>query len=177
MSVRKVLRAGHPTLRKLSNDVAEEEINTKEFKKLLRDMFDTMNHENGIGLAAPQIGVLKKIVVVGQKSDRYEEENDLRPHVLINPQITALDSPPKEFWEGCLSLPGMRGLVIRPSKIHMQWQDEKWNSHSETIEGFRAVVYQHECDHLFGTLYIDKLKDTRLFGYNDSIPEDNQTTD
>lgn len=171
MAIRKVLRLGDPLLRKESKDVLEDEIREKEFKKLLRDMFDTMKHENGIGLAAPQVGVLKKLVVVGEESDSNEDKIEMKQHILINPIITPLSEPEegKGFWEGCLSVPGMRGYVERPGKIKIEWYDEKWNFHSKEIEGFQAIVYQHEVDHLYGTLYVDRLKDSRLFGYNDSL--------
>ncbi|MEM7179473.1 MAG: peptide deformylase [Spirochaetota bacterium] len=177
MSVRKVLKIGNPLLRKISEDVREDEINTKDFKKLLRDMFDTMKHENGVGLAAPQIGVLKKVVVVGQESERYDENTGMEPHIIINPVITELAPPGKGFWEGCLSVPGMRGLVQRPNKIKMEWYDEKWNFYSQELDGFRAIVYQHECDHLFGVLYVDKLQDPKLFGFVDSLPDTEEVLD
>jgi peptide deformylase len=170
MSARKVLRIGDPILRKKSEEVLEDEVRTKEFKKLVRDMFDTMKHENGVGLAAPQIGILKKIVVVGvEENPRYPNEDFIKEHILINPKITPLDKPKDGYWEGCLSVPGMRGFVERPSKIKIEWYDEKWNFHSEVIDGYKAVVYQHECDHLDGVLYVDRLKDTKLFGFTEEI--------
>jgi peptide deformylase len=170
MAIRKVLKLGDPLLRKLSEDVLEDEVTTKDFKRLIRDMFDTMKHEKGVGLAAPQIGILKKIVVVGEETDRYDETIGIPPHVIINPKITPLEEATERgFWEGCLSVPGMRGYVERPRKIRMEWFDEKWNFYSQEIEGFRAVIYQHECDHLFGVLYVDRLKSMKLFGYTDTI--------
>lgn len=170
MSVLKVLKLGDTNLRQRSVEVSEAEIKTKEFKKLIRDMFDTMHYEGGVGLAAPQVGILKRIVVVGAENDgRYEDSIHIPDQILINPVITPIESPPKGFWEGCLSVPGMRGLVERPSKIKIEWYDQKWNFYSETVEGFRAVVYQHECDHLDGILYVDRLKDTKMFGFLDSL--------
>ncbi|MCB1193836.1 MAG: peptide deformylase [Leptospiraceae bacterium] len=170
MSVLKVLKIGNPLLRKKSLDISETEVATKEFKKLVRDMFDTMRYEGGVGLAAPQIGILKRVVVVGaENNEKYENSGEIPEHVLINPIITPLESSLRGFWEGCLSVPEMRGYVERPSKIKMEWYDHKWNFHSEVIEGFRAVVYQHECDHLDGIIYVDRLKDTKLFGYLDSL--------
>lgn len=170
MAARKVLRLGDPELRKISQEVTEDECKTKEFKKIIKDMFDTMKFESGVGLAAPQIGVLKRLVVVGvEKSERYPGTPDIKEEVIINPVITPLEPKGEGFWEGCLSVPGMRGLVERPNKIKMEWQDEKWKHHTEIIEGYRAIVYQHECDHLDGILYVDRLKDTKLFGYTDII--------
>ena len=118
MAIRKVLKLGDPLLRKLSEDVLEDEVTTKDFKRLVRDMFDTMKHEKGVGLAAPQIGILKKIVVIGEEPERYEEAAGIPLHVIINPKITPLEkATEKGFWEGCLSVPGMRGYVERPRKI------------------------------------------------------------
>ena len=172
MAVRKILRAGHPLLRLSSQSVPVTEIRSSEMKKLIRDMFDTMEEAGGVGLAAPQIGVLKKVVVVGfDRSSRYPELQDAKMEfkVLINPEIKILDGSPEGFWEGCLSVPDMRGYVERIRHIHIKWYDEKEDLHEETVKGFDAVVYQHECDHLDGVLYIDKLKDPKLFGYNEEL--------
>ncbi|MCG6145444.1 MULTISPECIES: peptide deformylase [Leptospira] len=171
MAVRKILKIGNPLLRQTSEDVTETEIQTKEFKKLIRDMFETMRHADGVGLAAPQIGVLKKLVVVGQDDDngRYPGTPEVPNQIILNPEITPLSPPGEGFWEGCLSVPGMRGFVERPSKIKMKWRDENFQEHEEIIEGYRAIVLQHECDHLFGVLYVDRLKSTKLFGYNEDI--------
>ncbi len=176
MSVRNILKLGDPNLRKQSLDISEEEVKEKEFKKLIRDMFDTMKHSEGVGLAAPQIGILKKLIVIGsEKNERYPDSPSIPEKVLINPKITLLESPLKGYWEGCLSVPGMRGLVERPSKISMEWRDEKFEKHNEVFEGFQAVVFQHEIDHLFGILYVDRLKDPKLFGFTDALgdTEDN----
>jgi peptide deformylase len=170
MAVRKILRAGDPLLRKKSEPVPATEIRSKEIKKLIRDMFDTMAEADGLGLAAPQIGVLKKIVVVGfDRSERYPDAEGIEHKILINPEIEILEGPDEGFWEGCLSVPGMRGYVERPRRIRMKWYDEEEEFHDEIIEGFDAVVYQHECDHLDGVLYVDRLKDPRLFGFNEEL--------
>jgi peptide deformylase len=178
MAARKVLKLGDPVLRKISQEVTEDETKTKEFKKLIKDMFDTMKFESGVGLAAPQIGVLKRLVVVGvENSNRYPGTPDISEEVLINPVITPLTKAGDGFWEGCLSVPGMRGLVERPDKIKMEWYDEKWKHHSEIIEGYKAIVFQHECDHLDGILYVDRLKDTKLFGFTDVIDTQDKELD
>jgi peptide deformylase len=170
MAARNVLKLGNPLLRQTSVALTEEEVATKDFKKLVKDMFDTMKLENGVGLAAPQIGVLKRLVVIGaEKSERYPNTDDLQEEVLINPVLTPLAPPKEGFWEGCLSVPGMRGLVERPFRIKMEWYDMKWNRHVGEFEGFRAIVYQHECDHLDGVLYVDRLKDPRQFGFTDEL--------
>lgn len=173
MAVRKILKIGNPLLRKVSEDVTEDEIHTKEFKKLIRDMFETMEYAEGVGLAAPQIGVLKKIVVVGyeESSNQYKVSDSLKSQVILNPVIQPLTNEVEGFWEGCLSVPGMRGFVERPKKIHMTWRDEKFNLHEEEITGFKAIVMQHECDHLFGTLYVDRIKDPKLFGFVDELEQ------
>lgn len=171
MAVRKVLKIGHPDLRKKSLPVPVNEIRSAEIKKIIKDMFDSMAEAGGIGLAAPQIGVLKRIVVVGfDRSERYPELKDgMEYRILFNPEIEILKGPVEGFWEGCLSVPEMRGYVERSRRIHMKWHDEKEDFHDEVIEGFDAVVYQHECDHLEGILYVDRLKDPKLFGYNEEL--------
>lgn len=179
MAVRKILRIGNPLLRELAEDVSESEIGTKEFKKLLRDMFETMRFAEGVGLAAPQIGILKKIVVVGSEEDnnRYKGSPAVPEQVILNPEITPLSPPGEGFWEGCLSVPGMRGYVERPEKIKMKWRDENFDPHEEVIEGYRAIVMQHECDHLFGVLYVDRLKSTKLFGFNEDVESEGKLLD
>jgi peptide deformylase len=171
MAIRKILRIGNPLLRKISEDVSEDEVQTKDFKKLIRDMFDTMKHADGVGLAAPQIGVLKKLVVVGSEEDpkRYPGAPEVPRQIIINPSIEPLAEPGEGFWEGCLSVPGMRGYVERPARIRMRWRDEKFQEYDEIISGYRAIVLQHECDHLFGVLYVDRLKSPKLFGFNEEI--------
>ena len=130
MAVRKILRAGDPLLRKKSEEIPVTEIRSKEMKKLIRDMFDTMDDADGLGLAAPQIGVLKKLVVVGfDRSARYPDAEAIERNILINPEIEILkDAPLEGTWEGCLSVPGMRGYVERPRRIRMKWYDETKNS-------------------------------------------------
>lgn len=171
MAVRKILRIGHPELRKKSEPVPLTEIRSAEMKKLIRDMFDTMADVGGIGLAAPQVGVLKRLVIVGfDRSDRYPElKEGIERKILFNPEIEVLKAPAVGFWEGCLSVPDMRGYVERVRKIRLKYYDENEEFHDKIIEGFDAVVYQHECDHLDGVLYVDRLKDPTKFGYNDEL--------
>ena len=173
MAVRKILKMGDPLLRKTSEPVTEDEIRTKEFKKLVRDMFDTMKQNDGVGLAAPQIGELKQLLIVGhQESSRYPDTPAVREQIIINPVITAIGQETSGMWEGCLSVPGMRGYVERPVKIKMEWMNEKFEPQSEIFDDFQAVVFQHEVDHLRGVLYVDKLKSTKMFGFNDSLADD-----
>lgn len=179
MAVRKILRMGNPLLRKLSEDVTEDEIHTKDFKRLIRDMFETMDSADGVGLAAPQIGVLKKLVVVGSAPDpkRYEGAPEVPKQIILNPVITPLEEPKEGYWEGCLSVPGMRGYVERPYSIRMQWRDESFRTKEEVIQGFRAIVMQHECDHLFGILYVDRLKSSKMFGFNEDVDTEGKLLD
>lgn len=158
-------------MRQVSEPIPVTEIRSKEIKKLIRDLFDSMEAAGGLGLAAPQIGVLKRIVVVGfDRSERYPDlENGIEKRILINPQLESLTENREGFWEGCLSVPEMRGFVERSRKIRMRWYDENEELHDQIIEGFDAVVYQHECDHLDGVLYVDRLKDPRLFGFNTEL--------
>ncbi len=158
-------------LRKRSEPVPETEISSKEIKRLVRDMYDTMKDAGGIGLAAPQIGVCKRVVVVGfEENERYPEiEEKIEFHTLINPEIEYLDTKVYGFWEGCLSVPNMRGYVERPRKIKLRWNDENGDFHEKILEEMEAVVYQHECDHLDGVLYIDCLKSPLLFGFCDEL--------
>ena len=173
MALRKILRVGNPLLRQESQRVPTNEISSKEIKKLVKDMFETMEAASGLGLAAPQIGVLKQIVIVGfNKSKRYPEIQEVMPRqILINPKIEVLSQEVVGSWEGCLSVPGMRGYVERPREIKLSWYDENSDSHQEQIEGFPAIVYQHECDHLHGILYIDRLKDSKLFGFCEELEQ------
>lgn len=178
MAVRKILRIGDPGLREVSLAVPENEIGSKEIKNLIRDMFDTMQAADGVGLAAPQIGVFKRVVVVGfDRSDRYPDIKDtIEQHVLINPEIEVLEGVSQVFWEACLSVPGMRGVVERVRKIRCKWYDPRGDLHDEVIEGFDAVVYQHECDHLEGILYVDRLADPTLFGFNEELDKADEAT-
>ncbi|MFN3603261.1 MAG: peptide deformylase [Leptonema sp. (in: bacteria)] len=175
MAIKHILKIGNPLLRERSKEVPITEIKSKETKNLIKDMFDSMKAAKGIGLAAPQIGVLKRIVIVGyEPSERYPEiefENpeNIQYKVLINPKIEFLTKETLGFWEGCLSVPGMKGYVERPKKIKLVYYSPNEELKEEIIEGFEAIVVQHECDHLDGILYVDRLKDTRLFGFDEEF--------
>ena len=170
MAVRRILKLGEPLLRQRSKEVPLTEFQSKDLKRLIRDMFDTMKSAGGIGLAAPQIGILKRVVIVGfEKNERYPDQDGIEQKIIINPEITVLAEPQQGYFEGCLSIPGMRGYVERPSKIKLVYFDLNEERHETVVEGFEAVVYQHECDHLDGILYTDRLKDTKLFGYDEEL--------
>lgn len=170
MAILPVLRMGHPILRQKARDLTETEIRSKEIAKLVRDMIDTMHDESGIGLAAPQIGVSLRIAIIELDgvAERYPEyEGDLKDGlgVYFNPRVTPIESETQSFWEGCLSVPGLRGLVPRPRKVKIDYLDEKAKPKSITVEGFLATVFQHELDHLDGVLYVDRITDTRNLAY------------
>ncbi len=142
----------------------------EELRALLEDMRDTMQAMNGVGLAAPQIGVNLRVVIFGvQKNPRYPDVEEVPETVLINPSIMVLEETIKEDWEGCLSLPGMRGLVPRFQNIRYKGYDEQGAPIDRTASGFHARVVQHECDHLDGILYPMRIRDITKFGYTEEL--------
>ena len=170
MTVRTVLKMGDPRLLQVSDPV--ESIDAQNLAPLLADMWDTMAAENGAGLAAPQIGVLQRVVIFGYENNpRYPDAPAVPETVLINPVITPLDETTEEGWEGCLSVPGLRGLVTRYNNISYQGFDQFGNAIEREATGFHARVVQHECDHLDGVLYPQRITDMRHFGYLDTLSE------
>jgi peptide deformylase len=143
---------------------------TLQLLALLADMRDTMQALNGAGLAAPQIGVGLRVVIFGvEHNSRYPDAESVPETVLINPFVTPLSETMEEDWEGCLSVPGLRGLVPRHAHIRYQGQDEYGALIDRTVSGFHARVVQHECDHLDGILYPMRIRDLRKFGYNEEL--------
>jgi peptide deformylase len=168
MSIKTVLRMGDPRLSQVAKPVAN--FNSAELDRLISDMFDTMQAENGVGLAAPQIGVDQRLVVFGFESNpRYPDAVALPKSVLINPVITPLDDHCEDDWEGCLSVPGMRGLVPRFSHIRYTGFDASGDPIKVIADGFHARVIQHECDHLDGILYPQRMRDFQEFGFLDEL--------
>jgi len=166
--IRDVLRMGDPRLWEKSRPV--ENFDTPELAELLEDMRDTMAHLNGAGLAAPQIGVLLRVVIFGVHANpRYPDVEEVPDTVLINPVITPLANDMEEGWEGCLSVPGMRGWVPRYTKLKYSGYDEKGKRFVREVSGFHARVVQHECDHLDGVLYPMRIRDFTKFGFNDAL--------
>jgi peptide deformylase len=166
--MREVLRMGDPRLWQKSQPVAA--FGTPELRELLQDMRDTMAHLNGAGLAAPQIGVLLRVVIFGVTANpRYPDVEEVPDTVLINPELKPLSDDVEEGWEGCLSVPGMRGWVPRWHKLHYKGRDEKGMPFERTVEGFHARVVQHECDHLDGVLYPMRIRDFTRFGFNEAL--------
>lgn len=144
--------------------------NTPELNALIQDMRDTMAALNGAGLAAPQIGVSLQLVIFGGfKSPRYPDAEEIPDTVLINPILTPLDNEMDEAWEGCLSVPGMRGLVPRFTQLRYTGFDQTGQPIDRTVQGFHARVVQHECDHLEGILYPMRIEDMRNFGFNEVL--------
>jgi peptide deformylase len=170
MTIRTVLRMGDVRLLQRSEPV--NQFDMQELRELLADMRDTMHALNGAGLAAPQIGVGLRVVIFGvqlQHNPRYPDAETVPETVLINPVITPLDTAMEEDWEGCLSVPGLRGLVPRHAHIRYQGRDEFGALIDRTVSGFHARVVQHECDHLDGILYPMRIRDMAKFGYNEVL--------
>ena len=166
--IREVLRMGDPRLWQKSQPITQ--FGTPELHELLRDMRDTMAHLNGAGLAAPQIGVPLRLVIFGVKSNpRYPGIDDVPDTVLINPVLTPLSDEIEEGWEGCLSVPGMRGWVPRFHKLRYSGFDEHGKRFQREVRDFHARVVQHEVDHLDGVLYPMRIRDLTRFGFNEEL--------
>ncbi len=168
MAVRDVLRMGDARLLRRAEEVTA--FDTPELHALLADMRDTMQALDGAGLAAPQLGENLRVVIFGVESNpRYPEVEPVPQTVLINPVITFLSNDMEEGWEGCLSVPGMRGLVPRHTRLRYQGHDEYGAVIDRTVSGFHARVVQHECDHLDGILYPMRIQDMTKFGFSDVL--------
>lgn len=177
MTVREILKMGDPRLLRLAQPVTA--FDTDELHLLLSDLLDTMHAANGAGLAAPQIGVDLQVVVFGTNAPnpRYPEAPLVPRTVLVNPVITALAPHEIEDWEGCLSVPGLRGKVPRFAHIRYTGWDPYGDPIDRTVEGFHARVVQHECDHLIGKLYPMRLRDFSQFGFTEVLFPDLDATD
>jgi len=161
---------GDPVLRRVAAPVAQ--FDTPELHGLITDMTDTMHACDGAGLAANQIGALQRVVVFGiEHNPRYPDAAPVPFTVLINPVITPLTAVQDEDWEGCLSVPGMRGLVPRYTRIRYHGFDPSGNPIDREVEGFHARVVQHECDHLDGILYPERIGDLRMFGFIEELQQ------
>ena len=168
MAIRQVLRMGHPLLAQVAQAVADPR--DPAVAALLEDMFDTMAACSGAGLAAPQIGVSVRVVVFGvTHNPRYPQAEPVPRTVLVNPVIEIIDPAPQDGWEGCLSVPGLRGLVQRARVIRYLGFDERGHLVEREASGFHARVVQHECDHLDGVLYPQRMRDLCQFGFEPEI--------
>jgi peptide deformylase len=164
MTVREILKMGDPRLLRIAPPVTA--FDTPELHALIADMFDTMEAANGAGLAAPQIGVDLQLVIFGfERNARYPDAQPVPRTVLLNPGITPLDGAMEEGWEGCLSVPGLRGVVPRFSRIRYSGFDPQGRPIEREAEGFHARVVQHECDHLIGRLYPTRMTDLSKLGF------------
>jgi peptide deformylase len=176
MTVKAVLKMGEPLLLQRAQEVTQ--LGTPALESLLRDMLDTMEALNGAGLAAPQIGVSQRVVIFGVKANpRYPQAEEVPYTVLVNPVLEALDAEMEEGWEGCLSVPGMRGLVPRYRRIRYRGRDQYGALVEREAEGFHARVVQHECDHLDGVLYPTRIRDLRNFGFTQVLFPDQSESD
>ena len=170
MTIREILKMGDPRLLRTAQPVPRELLGSKELEELIADMFETMHAYEGVGLAAPQIGVDLQLVLFGfETNERYPDASAVPQTVILNPVITPVGDEQEDGWEGCLSVPGLRGKVPRWLKIRYQGIDPEGNEIDRIADDFHARVVQHECDHLQGTLYPMRIKDFTQFGYTEVL--------
>jgi peptide deformylase len=168
MTIRTLLRMGDSRLLQTAEPVAD--LADPALRELIRDMFDTMEAAGGVGLAAPQIGVSRQVVIFGfERSERYPDAEPVPRTILINPVIEPLSDAEELGWEGCLSVPGLRGEVPRLHRIRYRGVDPDGNAIDRIAEGFHARVVQHECDHLIGKLFPMRMRDLARFGFTDVL--------
>jgi peptide deformylase len=159
MAVLKVARLGHPILRQVAEPVPPEAIGSPQVQQLIDDMLETMDDHDGAGLAAPQVHVARRVVIYGVESNpRYPDAETVPLTVLVNPVVTPIGSEQEEDWEGCLSVPDLRGMVPRYRRVRVDAYGRDGGSLRFTAENFHARVVQHECDHLDGTVYLDRMR-------------------
>ncbi len=176
MTIKEVIRMGDPRLLQSAEPISN--FGSRDLLALIADMRDTMRELNGAGLAAPQIGVGLRVVIFGvDKNPRYPDAEEVPQTVLINPVITYLSDEKEDGWEGCLSVPGMRGLVPRYLHLRYQGRDEYGALIDRQVSGFHARVVQHECDHLDGILYPMRIRDLSNFGFSDVLFPDKEMQD
>ena len=176
MAIRPVLRMGEPSLLAIAEPVAD--FDTPELHALIQDMQDTMEYMDGAGIAAPQIGVGLRVVIFGVgQNPRYPDADQVPYTILINPVLTPVSDLLEDGWEGCLSVPGMRGIVPRHTRLHYKGFDQVGNPIDRLVSGFHARVVQHECDHLDGILYPMRIQDLKNFGYTDVLFPDSDIAD
>lgn len=168
--IRDILKMGDERLLRIAPPVPEHMLGSPQLQQLIDDMFETMAHVGGVGLAAPQIGIDLQLVIFGfERSERYPDAEAVPRTILLNPVITPLASEIEEGWEGCLSVPGLRGVVPRFKHIRYSGIDPQGNPIERFADGFHARVVQHECDHLIGRLYPSRIQDFGKFGYTEVL--------
>jgi len=162
MPVRALRTIGDPSLRSRASDVERSFLDTPAFVQLVTDLVDTMHAEGGIGIAAPQIGESLRVAVIeiDASSSRYPDMQAFARTLFVNPIVTVIDETEQGYWEGCLSVPGLRGYVARPRAVRIDYVDASGGARSFDAEGFLATVLQHELDHLDGILFVDRVRDT-----------------
>jgi peptide deformylase len=176
MAIKPVLRMGEPLLFAKAEPVAQ--FDTPELHALIQDMHDTMAQMNGAGIAAPQIGMSLRVVIFGVGSNpRYPDAEQVPYTVLINPVLSPVGDAMDDGWEGCLSVPGMRGVVLRFTRLHYTGFDQYGQPIDRLVSGFHARVVQHECDHLDGILYPMRIQDLTNFGFTDVLFPDSDIAD
>lgn len=171
MAVRPILRMGHPTLREVAKPLPVTDFGSRALQDLIQDLVDTLADAGGIGLAAPQIGVSVRVAILQFRGGptRYGLLEPMPLSVFVNPTITVLDPGTAGYWEGCLSVPGLRGFVERPQKIRVEARDALGEPIDLIQSGFPATAFQHEFDHLDGVLYIDRLRDSRQLVFESEL--------
>jgi len=179
MAIREIIRMGHPTLRQVARPLLPGELKEPWLHQLVEDMQETLPAAGGIGLAAPQVnvGVRLALIEIDGGLSRYGEIEAMPLTVFINPEIEVLDPATAGYWEGCLSVPGLRGYVERPQHVAVRALDLQGQPFELELQGFLATVFQHEFDHLDGKLYVDRLKDTRLLVFEDQLMADQAMLD
>ncbi len=179
MAIREIIRMGHPTLRQVARPLLNTELGEPWLHELVEDMKETLPAAGGIGLAAPQVnvGVRLAIIEVDGGLSRYGDIEAMPLTVFINPEIEVLNPATAGYWEGCLSVPGLRGYVERPQLVRVRALDLQGESFELELQGFLATVFQHEFDHLDGKLYVDRLKDSRLLVFEDQLMADQALLD
>lgn len=169
MAILKVAQLGHPILRKIAKQVSPKDIKSPRIQKLIDDLIETMHEYQGVGLAAPQVHESLQIAVmeIHAENDRYPDQAEVPITVFINPKITPLTDKTLEVWEGCLSVRGLRGAVKRPRKIRLEALDQDGKKIDLEFEGFPAIAVQHETDHLFGKVFLDRMTDMTKIAFVD----------
>ena len=166
-----ILKLGNPILRQTARKLTKEEILSSGIQGLIPKMWDVMKNAGGIGLAAPQIGISIQLAVIKLESDseRYDNLENSEEFVIFNPKLEVIDEQKQGFWEGCLSVPGLRGYVERPRKLKIKYLNENAVEKEVVVEDFLATVFQHELDHLFGFLYVDRLNSTKDLVFEEEL--------
>ena len=173
MAIRPIIRMGHPSLRQVAEPYPVESIGSPTFDQLVEDLTDTLAASGGIGLAAPQINARVQVALVHIPGGphRYGDLETVPPTIYVNPVIQVLGDSRQGYWEGCLSVPGLRGFVVRPQRIAIDYFDREGKPQQTEVTGFTATVFQHEFDHLQAKLYIDHIEDSRLLVFEDQFLE------